>query len=78
MIGTLVIKCDVALDSTMDNENIAVEIASNELVMGAVPALCEFSPHVSQENHSDISLKAQNDALMQFTRRRVLFNNRKC
>jgi hypothetical protein len=64
-MNTLVIKCDVALDSKNDNENIVVEITSNEMVMCAVPALSEFSPHVSQENHSDISLKAQNDALLQ-------------
>jgi len=34
------------------------------MVMGALWALCEFSPLVSQLNHSALSLTAVDDALM--------------
>jgi hypothetical protein len=48
MIGTPVMKCNPTLDSKKDNENIAAQMGANEMVLGAVRALCEFSPHVSQ------------------------------
>jgi len=43
-----------------------MEAASDEVVMGAVHALCEFSLLVSQQNHSDLFLKVQAVTLKQF------------
>jgi len=63
--------------STEDGKTLA-EIASDEMVMGAVWALCEFSLLVSQQNHSDLFLTALDIALKQFKRRRVPFKIRLC
>jgi hypothetical protein len=38
-----------------------VEIASNQMVMGAVRALCEFSLLASEQNHWHQSLKTLDD-----------------
>ena len=53
------------------------ETASGELVMEAVWALCEFSPLISQQNHSDLSLKALEDALQQFYKKKGIFQEQK-
>ena len=47
--------------------------ASDEMVIGAVRAFCEFSPLVSQRNHSDLSLQALDDALKQFYQKKGIF-----
>jgi hypothetical protein len=44
----------------------AAENASDEVVMGAVWVLCEFSLLVSQQNHSNLSLKVLDDELKRF------------
>jgi len=49
------------------------ETTSNEMVMGVVRALCEFSLLVSQQNHSDLSLKALDDALKRFYKKKGAF-----
>jgi len=51
------------------------ETASDEMVMGAVWALCEFSRHVSQQNHSDLSLTALDDALKRFFKKMDAFRD---
>jgi len=48
MIRTLVVNCAPIVDCSQDAGKTAVEIASDEMVMGAVQALGEFSLHVSQ------------------------------
>jgi len=66
MIRTVAVNCAPILDCSQDAGNTAAETASDEMVMGAVRALCEFSLLVSQQNHSDLSLAALDDALKQF------------
>ena len=77
MIRTLALNCAPNLVCTTDDRKTAVETASDEMVMGAVRALCEFSLHVSQQNHSDLSLTHWTILSSNFTRRRVYFANRK-
>ena len=50
-----------------------VENASDEMVMGAVWALCEFSPLVSQQNHLHLFLKALDNALKWFYQKKGTF-----
>jgi len=45
--------------------------------MGAVWAICEFSLLVSQQNHSDLSLKALDDTLTQFDQNKGIFREQK-
>jgi len=63
MITTLAVNCDPILVSSNDDRKTLVETASDEMVMGAMWALCEFSILVSHQNHSDVSLNALDDAL---------------
>jgi len=56
MIRTLAVNCGPILDCSQDAGQTAVGTASDEMVMGAVQALCEFSLLVSQQNHFDQSL----------------------
>jgi len=66
MTRTLAVNCALILVCSTDDRKTAVETASDEMVMGAVWALCEFSLLVTQQNHSDLSLKALDDALKRF------------
>jgi len=63
MIRSLAVNCAPILDCCKDDGKTPAETASDEMVMGAVWALCEFSLLVSQQNHSDLSLTALDDAL---------------
>jgi hypothetical protein len=47
----------------MDKRKTPAETASDEIVMGAVQELCEFSLLVSQQNLSDLFLTALDDVL---------------
>jgi len=60
------VNCTPISDCSQDAGKTAVETASDEMVMGAVLAPCEFSLLVSQQNHSDRSLTALDNALKQF------------
>jgi hypothetical protein len=66
MIRTLAVNCAPILHCSKDDGKTAAENAFAEMVMGAVWALSEFSLLVSQQNHSDLSLKALDDALKRF------------
>jgi len=77
MIRTLAVNCAPILVCSTDNRTTVAETASDEMVMGAVRALCEFSLLVSQQNHSDLSLKALDDALKQFYQKKGIFCGRK-
>jgi len=57
-ITTLAVNCTPILDYSKDDRNTLVETASDEMVMGAVWALREFSLLINQQNHSDLSLTA--------------------
>jgi len=77
MIRSLAVNCAAILDCSKDDGKTATENASDEMVMGAVRALCEFSLLVSQQNHSDLSLKALEDALKRFYQKKGIFREQK-
>ena len=74
MIRTLAVHCAPILVCSKDDRKTAAETVSDEMVMGAVWALCEFSLLVSQRNHLDRSLKALDDALMRFYIKKCIFS----
>ena len=63
MIRTLAVNFAPILDCSNVDGKTPAETASDEMVMGVVWALCEFSLLVRQQNHSDLSLTAQDDVL---------------
>jgi len=73
MVRTLAVNCVPILDCSEDDGKPPAETASDEMVMGAVRALCEFSLLVSQQNHSDLSLTALDNALKQFYKKNGAF-----
>jgi hypothetical protein len=62
IIRTLALNCAPIHMCYKNDAKTVAETASDEKVMGAVRVLCEFSLLVSQHNHSDIPLKALDDA----------------
>jgi len=66
MIRTLAVNSALILVCSKDDRNTVVEKASNEMVMGSVQELCEYSLLVSQQTNSDLSLTALDDALKWF------------
>ena len=54
-----------------------METASDEMVMGAVCVLCEFSLLVSHQNHSDLSLNVLDDAGKRFNQKQGIFRELK-
>jgi len=77
MIRTLAVNCAPNLDCSEDDGKTAAEHASEEMVMGVVRALCEFSLLVSQQNYSDLSLTALDDALKRFYQKKGIFREQK-
>jgi len=77
MIRTLAVNCAPIVDYSQDAGKSAAETASDEMVMGAVLALCEFSLLVSQQNHSDLSLAALDDTLKRFYKKKGTFRDQK-
>jgi hypothetical protein len=77
MIRTLAVNCAPILVCSKDDGKTAAETASNEMVIGVVLALCEFSLLVSQQNYSDLSLKALDDALKWFYQKKEIFRDQK-
>jgi len=77
MIRTLAVNCTPILVCSKDDGKTAAETASDEMVMGAARALCEFSLLVSQQNHSDLSLNALDIALKQFYQKKGVFREQK-
>jgi hypothetical protein len=74
MIRTLAVNCAPILLCTKDDGKTAADTACDEMVMGAVWALCEFSLLVSQQYHSDLSLKALDDALKRLFKKKDIFH----
>jgi len=62
MIRTLAVNCALILVCSEDDRKTAAETPSDEMVMGAKLALCAISRLVSQQNPSDRSLTALDDA----------------
>ena len=77
MIRTLAVNCAPILVCFTDDGKTVVETPSDEMVMGAVWALCELSLLVSQRNHSDLSLKALDDAVMRFYQEKGIFREQR-
>jgi len=73
MIRTVAVNCTPIVVCSRDDGKTAAETASDEMVMGAVEALCQFCLFVSQQNHSDLSLKALDDALKRFYQKKGIF-----
>jgi len=61
MIGTLAVNCPPILFCSQDDGETAAETSSDEMVMGAVLALCEFSLLVRQQSRSALFCKAIDD-----------------
>jgi DNA-binding LacI/PurR family transcriptional regulator len=76
-IRTVAVNCAPILVCTKNVGKTAVEIATNEMVLGAMQVLCEFSLLVSQQNHSDLSLTALDDAPNQFSQKKGIFGEQK-
>jgi len=70
MIRLLAGNCIPILDCSNDDGKTVAENVSDERVMGAVWALCEFCLLVSQQNYSDLSLKELEDAFKQCYQRK--------
>jgi len=77
IIRTLAVNCASILDSSKDDGKTLAETASNEMVMGAVWALCEFFLLVRQQNHSDLSLTALDVARTQFYKKKGAIREQK-
>jgi hypothetical protein len=77
MIRTLVVNYAPILDCSKDDGETPAEAASDEMIMGAVRALCEFSLLVSHQNHSDISLTALDNVLKRFYKKKGAFRDQK-
>jgi len=77
MIRTLAVNCAPILDCSKDDRKTPAETASYTIVKEAVRALWEFSLLVSQQNRSDLSLTALDDALKQLYKRKGAFRDQK-
>jgi hypothetical protein len=77
MIRTLAVNCSSILVCSTDDGKTVVDTASDEMVIGAVRVLCEFTLLVSQQNHLNLSLKTLDDALKQFYQKMGLFHEQK-
>jgi hypothetical protein len=77
MIRTLAVNCPPILLGFNDDGKTAAETASDEMIMGAMWALCEFSLLVSQQNHSELSLAALDDAFKRFYQKKGIFRAQK-
>jgi hypothetical protein len=69
MIGTMAVNSSPILDCPQGAGTAAGENTSDEMVMGAVREFCDISVPVCQQNHSDLSLKAPDNALKQFSQK---------
>jgi len=77
MIRTLAVNCAPILVCSKDDGKTAAETASDEMVMGAVRASCEFSLLFSQQHHVDLSLNTLDDALNRFYQKKGIFRKQK-
>ena len=65
------------VNCSKDDRKCATDASSDEMVVGAVWALCEFSLLVSEQNHFDLSLAAQDDELKRFLKKKGAFREQK-
>jgi len=77
MIRTQGVNWTPIIDCTKDDGKTAVQITSDDMVMGAVWALCEISLLVSQPNNSDLSLTVLDNALKWWYKKKGAFREKK-
>jgi hypothetical protein len=77
MIRTQAVNCAPILDCSKDDGEPPAETASDEMVIGAVRALSEFSLLVRQQNHSELSLTALDNALTRLSKNKGAFREQK-
>jgi len=77
MIGTMGVHCTQILDCSRNDSKTAVENASDEMIMGAVPGLCQFCLLVRQQNHSDLSIEELDNALKRYYQTNGIFRDQK-
>jgi len=77
MIRTLAVNCAPILRHSTNDEKTAMKTDCDEMAMGAAQAFCEFSLLVSQQNHSDLSLKAVDNTLEQVDQETGIFRVQK-
>jgi len=70
MIRTLAVKCTTIVDCSQDARKTAAETASDDIVMGAVRTVYEFSLLVSQQNHCNLSFAALDDGRKRFYKKK--------
>jgi hypothetical protein len=73
MIRMLAVNCTAIRVCSNDDGKTAVETASDEMVMGGLRPLSEFSQLGSQHNHTDLSLKALDDVLRPLYQKKSIF-----
>jgi hypothetical protein len=73
MISTTAVNWPPNFDSSTNDVETSVEIASDRMVMGGVRAFNDFSVLVSQHSHSDLSLIALGNALKRFCKVKDVF-----
>jgi len=77
MIRTLALNRAPFLACSKDDGNTVVDTASDEIILAAVRALCDFSVLFSQQNRLDISLKELDNALKRWYQRKRIFQEQK-
>jgi hypothetical protein len=77
MIRTLAVCCTAIHDCSKDDSETLAETSSDEMVIRAVWALYEISRLVSQQNHSNLSLTALNNALKSFYKKKGALQDQK-
>jgi hypothetical protein len=77
IIRTLAVNGAPILVSSKDDRKTVAEMACDGMVLGAIRALCVFSLLVSQQNHSDQSVKALNYVLQRFYEKKGIFRELK-
>jgi hypothetical protein len=76
IIRTLAVNCAPILYYSKDDGKTPAETASDEMALGAVHTLCESPLLVSQQNHSDLSLTALDNALKRFSKKMGFFQDK--
>jgi len=77
MIRTLAVNCAPIIDYSKDDGKTMAEHSSDVMVMGAVRLLFEFSLLVCQQNQTNLSLKALDDALKRVDQKNCIFREQK-
>jgi hypothetical protein len=73
MIRTLAVNCAPILDSSKDDGKTAAETASQEVVIVAVCALCDFSLLDSQQSYSNLAFNALDNAVKRCYQKKGVF-----